>query len=107
MRFLAIILLAPWLLILCWAYWAYPKHMTGSFGRRAFDVIVLLLAAFATVQSAMLGYASAHVNAVSGYGRSSGAIWQQVLPALNGYGACIGVLLLAAIVRYLIWRRRM
>jgi hypothetical protein len=39
-------------------------------------------------------------------GRSSGAIWQQVVPALYGYGAFIVVLVLAMLLRYACWGRR-
>jgi hypothetical protein len=105
MRYLAIILLAPWLLILGWAYWSYPRSLLRSGARRSFDVAALLLAALAAVQCAMLGFDAATVPAVGQFGRSSGAIWQQVLPALYGYGACVLVLALALIVRQLIWRR--
>ena len=106
MRYLAILLLAPWLLILGWAYWSYPRNLWRSHARRGFDVAALLLAALAAMQCAMLGFDAAVVPAVGQFGRSSGAIWQQVLPALYGYGACVLVLVLALIVRQLIWRRR-
>ncbi|WP_266158960.1 hypothetical protein [Dyella silvatica] len=105
MRYLAILLLAPWLLILGWAYWAYPKSLPRTSGRRIFDFIMLLLAACAAVQSAVIGFEAATVPAPMGeFGPSSGAIWQQVLPALYGYGACLVVLLLAMLIRHLIWR---
>jgi hypothetical protein len=105
MRYLAILLLAPWLIILGWAYWAYPRSLPRSGARRSFDLAALLLAALAAVQCATLGFDAATVPAVGQFGPSSGAIWQQVLPALYGYGACVVVLVLALIVRQLIWRR--
>ncbi|MFC5742844.1 hypothetical protein [Dyella tabacisoli] len=106
MRYLAILLLAPWLLILGWAYWAYPKSLPRTSARRVFDFVMLLLAALASVLCAVMGYEAATVPAPVGeFGPSSGAIWQQVLPALYGYGACIVVLLVAMIVRHMIWRR--
>jgi hypothetical protein len=104
MRYLAILLLAPWLLILGWAYWAYPKSLPRTRTRRSFDLAALLLAAFAAVQCATAAFDTASVPAVGQYGPSSGAIWQQVLPALYGYGACVLVLVLAMIVRHLLWR---
>lgn len=104
MRYLAILLFAPWLLILGWAYWAYPKSLPRTGARKLFDLVVLLLAALAAVQSAVLGFEAATVPAVGQFGPSSGAIWQQVLPALYGYGACVIVLIVAMLVRYLIWR---
>jgi hypothetical protein len=105
MRYLAILLLAPWLLILGWAYFAYPKSLPRTAARRAFDLVVLLLAAIAAGWSAARGFDAVQVPAVGQFGRSSGAIWQQVLPALYGYGACVAVLALATLVRHFIWRR--
>lgn len=105
MRYLAIFLLAPWLLILGLAYWSYPRNLWRSRARRSFDVAALLLAALGAIQCAVLGFDAAVVPAVGQFGPSSGAIWQQVLPALYGYGACVLVLVLALIVRQLIWRR--
>lgn len=106
MRYLAILLLAPWLLILGWAYWAYPKSLPRTRTRRSFDLAALLLAAFAAVECASTAFDTASVPAVGQYGPASGAIWQQVLPALYGYGACVVVLVLAMIVRHLLWRHR-
>jgi hypothetical protein len=106
MRFLAILLLAPWLLILGWVYWAYPKSLPRTAGRRSLDALVLLLAAAGAVGCALLGFDTVRVPQVGQFGPSSGAIWQQVLPALYGYGACVGVLVVGAILRTMIWRRR-
>lgn len=106
MRFLAILLLAPWLLILCWAYWAYPKSLPRTTIRRMFDAAVLLLAVIATIYGAAIGFDRVVPPTVDGFGRASGAIWQQVSPALYGYGAFAAVLLLAMLLRYVIWRRR-
>ncbi|RAO75779.1 hypothetical protein [Dyella jiangningensis] len=106
MRYLAILLLAPWLLILGWAYWAYPKSLPRTSARRSFDLAALLLAAFAAVECASTAFDTASMPTVGQYGPASGAIWQQVLPALYGYGACVLVLVLAMIVRHLLWRVR-
>lgn len=106
MRYLALLLLAPWLVILGWAYSAYPKHLPRTLGRRVFDLTALLAAAAATVGAAVLGYEAVELPRVDQFGRASGAIWQQVLPALYGYGACVAVLLFALGVRWLIWGRR-
>lgn len=105
MRYLALLLLAPWLAILGWAYFAYPKSLPRTVGRRGFDVAVLLLAAVATVGAALLGYETVQLPPVAQFGRSSGAIWQQVLPALYGYGACVAVLLVGLGVRQQLWGR--
>jgi len=106
MRYLAILLLAPWLLILGWVYWAYPKSLPRTSGRRVFDFVVLLLAAMAVVLSALLGFDMATLPPIDQLGRASGAIWQQVMPALYGYGAFVAVLVLAMLLRYACWVRR-
>lgn len=105
MRYLAILLLAPWLLILAWAYWAYPKSLPRTKARRAFDVFALVLAAVVAVQAAVLGFEAATVPSVGQFGPSSGAIWRQVLPALYGYGGCVVVLAVALGVRKVLWGR--
>jgi hypothetical protein len=106
MRYLAILLLAPLWLILCWGYWAYPKSLPAASGRRIFDFVMLLLALLAAVQGTLLGFDRAMLPVANQFGRVSGAIWQQVQPALYGYGAFTAVLALAMLLRYVIWRRR-
>ncbi len=105
MRYLAILLLTPWLLILGWAYWAYPKNLPRTAWRRSFDAAVLLLAAVASGQCALIGFDAAQAPTVGPFGRASGGIWQQVLPALYGYGAFAAVLLLAMLLRHACWGR--
>lgn len=106
MRYLAILLLAPWLLILCWAYWAYPKSLPRTSVRRALDAAAVLLALIAAAQCAVIGFDRVELPVVDGFGRASGAIWQQVLPALYGYGAFTVVLLLAMLLRHAVWGHR-
>lgn len=107
MRYLAILLLAPWLIVLGWAYWAYPKSLVRNATRRSFDVLALVAAIVAAIQSALLAYDSVELPAADTFGPKSGAIWQQVVPALYGYGAFLAVLLVALIVRQLVWKRRL
>ncbi|NUO71616.1 MAG: hypothetical protein HOQ10_02730 [Frateuria sp.] len=104
LRYLALLLLAPWLLILGWAYFAYPKGLPRTAARRLFDGVALLLAAVAAAWCAAYGFEAAPPPQVDAFGRASGAIWQQVLPALLGYGACVAVLVVALLVRHLLWR---
>ncbi|MCW8808023.1 MAG: hypothetical protein OQK79_07910 [Rhodanobacter sp.] len=106
MRYLAILLLAPWLLILCWAYWAYPKSLLRTRSRRWFDAIALLLAALAVIAGARLGFDLAVMPVAGQLGRPGGGIWQQVLPALYGYGALVGVLVPAILLRHATWGKR-
>ncbi|MEO8808846.1 MAG: hypothetical protein ABI386_01190 [Rhodanobacter sp.] len=107
MRYLSLFLLAPWLLVLCWIFWAYPRELSSSKGRRRFDMLVLLLAAAATALAAMAGFETATVPEMGEFGRPTGGIWRQVLPALYGYGAFTAVLLPAAWLRQRCWGRRL
>jgi hypothetical protein len=106
LRYLALLLLAPWLLILGWAYFTYPKSLPRTAVRRVFDWVALLLAVIVAVWCAMLGFDAAPPPAIDQFGRSSGAIWQQVLPVLVGYGTCVAVLLAALLLRHFLWRPR-
>ncbi|SEP06259.1 hypothetical protein SAMN02800692_3485 [Luteibacter sp. UNC138MFCol5.1] len=106
MRYLAIMLLAPWLIVLGWAYWAYPKSLPRNITRRSFDVLALLAATVAAIQSAVVAYDAVELPAADEFGPKSGAIWQQVVPALYGYGAFLAVLLVALIVRRMVWKKR-
>lgn len=106
MRYLAFVLLAPWLLILCWAYASYPKSLPATGARRVFDVAAVLIAMLAAALATVWGFDTAQQPAASAFGRASGGIWQQVLPALYGYGALLAMLALALGVRYLLWGRR-
>lgn len=104
MRYLALLLLAPWLLILAWVYFTFPRGGARTMARRLFDLVALLLAALAAVGLAAWGFEAVPPAQIGAFGRPSGAIWQQVLPVLVGYGGCVGVLALAALVRQALWR---
>lgn len=106
MRYLALMLLAPWLIVLGWAYWAYPKSLPRGVARRGFDALALAAAVVVSIQAALMAYDAVELPAADQFGPKSGAIWQQVVPALYGYGAFVAVLAVALIVRHVIWKRR-
>jgi hypothetical protein len=106
MRYLALMLLAPWLIVLGWAYWQYPKSLLKNMTRRGFDVLALVAAMVAAIQSALIAFDAVELPAADQFGPKSGAIWQQVVPALWGYGAFVAVLVVALIVRQLVWKKR-
>lgn len=106
MRYLAIMLLAPWLIVLGWAYWAYPKSLLKNMTRRGFDVLALLAATVAAIQSAVVAFDAVELPPADQFGPKSGAIWQQVVPALYGYGAFVAVLAIALLIRQVVWKRR-
>lgn len=104
MRYLALLLLAPVMLVLAWLYGYFPRQPRHAM-RRLFDGVVLLLAVLLGVYLALLGFETTPVPAADGFGRPTGAIWKQVLPALYGYGAFSGVLALGLLGRFLLFRR--
>lgn len=106
MRYLAILLLTPWLMILAWAYWSYPKSLPRRTARRLFDVAVVLLAVVASVVSVSLGFDHVRLPQAGQFGVPSGSIWQQVLGVLIAYGVFVAVLLLGLWLRQLAWGRR-
>lgn len=106
MRYLAIALLAPLWLILCWGYWNYPKALPHTLARRVFDAVAVLLALFVAVLCALSGFDGVALPTASAFGQPNGAIWRQVQPALYGYGAFSVVLIVAMAVRHACWRRR-
>ena len=95
---LAVLLFAPWFLILAALYWLYPRQPRHA-ARRWFDAIALLVAlvAFVLTLHWAHGYADRHY----------GAMWPQILATLIGYGAFLAVLVIAIDVRRRWLRRQM
>ena len=89
---LALILFAPWFLILSALYWLYPRQPRHA-QRRLFDVVALLLAFLGFVLSLHWSFGFAD--------RSHGHLWPQILATSVGYGVFLLVLGLA-----FCWRRR-
>ena len=82
--YLALILFAPWFLILGWAYWSFPRAHVAPPHRRAFDagvlVVALVLSTAAMLWSFGLEYGSV------------GSLWPQVIATLAAYHAFLLVL---------------
>ena len=97
MRWLAILLFAPWFAILLWAYWTFPRGLARTAARRMFDACAILLAIAAGIIAMLIGH-----DANIGVG---GSIWKQVAASTTIYGAFLGSLLVAVLVRARIWKR--
>lgn len=80
---LALILFAPWFLILSVLYWLYPRQPRGA-ARMRFDTAALLLAFAGCAASLYWSYGIAD--------RSHGALWPQILATSVGYGVFLAVL---------------
>ena len=88
---LALILFAPWFLILSALFWLFPRQPRGA-ARLRFDIaaIVVSLLAFVASLHWSFGYAD----------RSHGHLWPQVLATSVGYAVFLAVLGVA------VWLRR-
>lgn len=94
-RFIALLLIGPWLVVLGWLYWLYVRRRAANGIPASFDVGVLVAAAFATIGCTALGY-----EAAVGHGD---AIWTQVAAALGAYTGFNLVLAFGLV--YHAWRR--
>jgi len=94
---LALLLFAPWFLILAVLYWVYPRQPRDA-ARRLFDVGALAIALIAFV--AALHWAHGYAD------RRYGEMWPQVLATSVGYGVFLLVLVVAIFVRRAWLRRR-
>jgi len=97
MRFLAVLLLAPWLAVLGWLYWLYVRRVHGAHTRARNDVLLLVIAAIAAIVCADMTYVLETGIA--------GAIWKQVAAALACY-AGFSTVLLIGLLRHAWMRRR-
>jgi hypothetical protein len=87
---LALLLFAPWFLILAVLYWVYPRQPRDA-ARRWFDAgaLAVVLIAFVAALHWAHGYAD----------RRYGEMWPQILATSIGYGVFLAVLLVAIHVR--------
>ncbi|HEY3519584.1 MAG TPA: hypothetical protein VGK80_00920 [Rhodanobacteraceae bacterium] len=97
MRFLAVLLLAPWLAALGWLYWLYVRRVHGAHTRARTDAALLIAAFIAAIAWAELAYVIETGIA--------GAIWKQVAAALACY-AGFSTVLLIGLLRHAWMRRR-
>ena len=97
-RFVALLLIGPWLIVLGWLYWLYVRRRAGDGIPARFDAGVLAVAAVMTIACTAIGY-----EAALGHG---GAIWKQVAAALAAYAGFNAVLLFGLLRHWLASRRR-
>jgi len=76
-RFVALLLIGPWLVVLGWLYWLYVRRRVANGISARFDVGILAASAVATIVCSAVGY-----EAAFGHG---GPIWKQAAAALGAY----------------------
>jgi hypothetical protein len=94
-RFIALLLIGPWLIVLGGLYWLYVRKRAANSVSAQFDAGVLMAAAVATIACTAIGY-----QAALGHG---GPIWKQVAAALGAYAGFSLVILFGLLWH---WRAR-
>ncbi len=97
-RFIALLLIGPWLAVLGWLYWLYVRRRAANGIPAGFDLGVLLVAAIVTIAGTSIGY-----QAALGHG---GPIWKQIAAPLAAYAGFNVVLLSGLLCRWWLRRRR-
>lgn len=92
---LALILFAPWFLILSALFWIYPRQPRNA-RRRLFDILALVVSLLAFI--ATLRWAHGYAD------RQYGAMWPQILATSAGYGVYLLALTVAVFVRRALFR---
>ncbi|MCJ0826741.1 hypothetical protein MQC88_12390 [Luteimonas sp. 50] len=93
---LALILFAPWFLILSVLFWVYPRQPRDA-RRRLFDIAALLLSLLAFI--ATLRWSHGYAD------RQHGRMWPQILATSAGYGVYLLALGIAVFVRRALLKR--
>ncbi len=93
---LALVLFAPWFLILSVLYWLYPRQPRNA-RRRGFDALALLLAFSGCLLSLHWSFGIAD--------RGHGHLWPQILATSVGYGVFLAVLAAAFFLRRRLFAR--
>jgi hypothetical protein len=105
MRYLSLLLLGPWLVILAWAYWSVGKRFRITRLLNAYDIVVVIVALAAACVAALFAFDDIAIQSVGSFGKESGGIWKQVMPALYGYGAFVIVMIVSVVMRLFLRRR--
>lgn len=90
MSLLGVLLIAPWLAVLGWAYWARTRQHAVA-GSRWPDAAALALAAIVAVALSLAAFADA--------APIYGPMWKFIFAVLAAYGGFVGVLVLALLAR--------
>lgn len=106
MRYLSLLLLGPWLILLAWIYWAALKRSRTTRLHKVYDMAVVAVALSAAYGFALVAYDDIAIQSVGNLGRESGGIWKQVMPALYGYGAFAAVMVVGMALRFSLRRRK-
>lgn len=76
-RFIALLLIGPWLAVLAWLYWLYVRKSHATRQQARVDAIIVVAAFAMTIVGTLVGWEAAFGHA--------GRIWKQVAAALGAY----------------------
>ena len=94
---LTLILFLPWFLILAVLFWVWPRQPRGL-ARRLYDLVAIALSLAAFVASLYW----LQDTAAPEHGR----MWRHILATAAGYGVFLAAMLVAFLLRMLLFRRR-
>ena len=101
-RFIGLLLIGPWLVILGLLYWLYARRRAANGVPRSFDVAVLIVAAISTIVFSVWAFEAGAAAAARGI---VDPIWKQVLAAWVAYPAFFIVLFFGLLRHWIAGRR--
>lgn len=103
-RFVALLLIGPWLIVLGFLYWLYVRRRVANGVSAGFDVAVLVIAALSTVMFSALAF---EAGATAALRAQTDPIWKQIAAAWAAYPAYFCVLFLGLARHWIAgWRER-
>lgn len=103
-RFVALLLIGPWLIVLGVLYWLYVRRRVAHGVPARFDVAVLVVAALSTIVFTALAF---EAGAVAAARSGVDPVWKQMAAAWAAYPAYFCVLFLGLLTHWAAgWRHR-
>lgn len=103
-RFVALLLIGPWLIVLGFLYWLYARRRVAHGVPPAFDVAVLAVAAISTITFTALAFEAGSHAALQA---NVDPVWKQMAAAWAAYPAYFCVLFLGLLRHWIAgWRQK-
>ncbi|HEX7369067.1 MAG TPA: hypothetical protein VF284_02130 [Rhodanobacteraceae bacterium] len=104
MRFVALLLIGPWLIVLGFLYWLYARRRAAHGIPAAFDAIILIVAVCSTVVFTAVAF---EAGAVAAQRAGVDPVWKQMAAAWAAYPAYFVVLFIGLLTHWIAgWRER-
>lgn len=103
-RFVALLLIGPWLIVLGFLYWLYARRRVAHGVPRGFDIAVLVVAALSTIVFTALAFEAGSRAVLQA---NVDPVWKQMAAAWAAYPAYFCVLFLGLLRHWIAgWRQR-